>query len=475
MARVDTTEERVTSEHAPAAQRLAAFVTQCAFSELPGEVINAAKLHLLDVVGCGLAAHGVGAAEYLQDKELELGSHGTSSVIGMGESRAAPLAALANGILCHALDFDDTHEGAISHISAVVVPAALATAEIKAMSGRDLLTAVVAANEVVARIGMEAAPSYMKTGFHPTSVCGVFGAAAAAARLRGLDERKTVRAFGIAGSLASGLFEYLEDGSRTKAIHAGWAAHAGLMAAMLANAGAEGPATVLEGRFGVLTSYFRLNPPNPVGQEWKLGEQWETPAISYKRYPSCHFTHSAMDGARRMLDQGLDPHAIHDILVGVPASAVPLVLEPVDHKLRPRSPFDAKFSLQYSLASMLVHGEVDISTYQPQRIVDEQVLDVARLVRFEVENFDRYPGVLPSRVTIQTNDGATHTSFSPENGIPLPFTRNDIIRKFRANASLALPVAEVRALERNLLELESAENVQASILPIRNATPRGAG
>ncbi|MDX6469669.1 MAG: hypothetical protein QOF75_1472, partial [Gaiellaceae bacterium] len=241
-----------------AAAQLASFATALDYDDIPSEVTEAAKLHILDAYGCAVGAYGEGAAAYVRTAAREIAGVGAATVVGEDSGWAPAAAALSNGALVHALDFDDTHTPSISHISAVVVPAALAVAEAHGRTGRDLVTAVVAGSEAVARIGSTVSSEYMKTGFHPSSVCGVFGAALAASRLRGLDAEATTNALGIAGSMASGLFEYLANGSTAKVVNVGWAAHAGVMAAALAAAGGDGPATVLEGRFGVFGTHFRL-------------------------------------------------------------------------------------------------------------------------------------------------------------------------------------------------------------------------
>jgi 2-methylcitrate dehydratase PrpD len=312
----------------------------------------------------------------------------------------------------------------------------------------------------------------MKTGFHPTSVCGVFGATLAAARLRGLTETPTTYALGIAGSMASGLFEYLSDGSTTKAVNAGWAAHGGVLAALLAEAGGDGPVTVLEGRFGVFATHFRLEFRGSLGDEWGLGTRWETPAISFKPYPACHFIHTALDVARSLLDDGLDPLELDDVLVAVPEPAVPLVLEPWPDKIRPRTPFDAKFSLPYSLAAMFLRGEVGIDTYAPAAIADDQVLDLAARVRYEIEEFPSYPTALPARVTVTTRDGERLTRVRPEGSSHAPIDQAKIVSKYRVNAELALSSSDALELESALLGLEEHVDLSSALASIRRAQRR---
>jgi 2-methylcitrate dehydratase PrpD len=449
------------------AAELASFATALDYDEIPAEVTAAAKLHILDACGCALGAYRQGDAAYVRAAARELGGSGPASVVGEERGWAAAAAAFSNGALVHALDFDDTHTPSVTHISAVVVPAALAVAEAHDRSGRDLVAAVVAGSEAVARIGSTVSSEYMKTGFHPTSVCGVFGAALAAARLRGLDGEATKNALGIAGSMASGLFEYLADGSTAKVVNAGWAAHAGVMAAALAAAGGDGPATVLEGRFGVFATHFRLS--DPATSDWELGARWELPSIAFKPYPACHFVHSALDAARGLLADGLDPARIAEVLVAVPEAAVPLVLEPREHKLRPRSPFDAKFSLPYSLATMLVRGAVGLAAYRPDAIADEDVLRMAARVEYVVERFPDYPAVLPTRLTVRSRDGDEVTRLAPEGSAPTRLTADEVRAKFLANAALGLEPADALELESALLSIDDRHDLHDALAPLRRA------
>ncbi len=239
-------------------------------------------------------------------------------------------------MLCHGLDYDDTHTASGTHVSVAVVPAALASAEASGADGRETLTAMVAGMEFVTRLGMAAPFAFHQRGFHPTSVCGIFGATAAAARLQGLDSATTINAVGIAGSMASGLFAYLTDGSQTKPIHPGWAAQSGIMATRLAAHGATGPAAVFEGRFGVFPA-FTGHDHAPLEEQFAdLGTRWETPRIAFKPFPACHFVHACLEALSEIVvDPRFEAGDVDEIVALVPADAVPLVLEPVSAKLAP--------------------------------------------------------------------------------------------------------------------------------------------
>jgi 2-methylcitrate dehydratase PrpD len=441
-----------------AAERFAGWGLEIGLESVPPPVVEAAKLHVLDVIGCGLAADGLGVATEGRWTMAELGGEPESSVIGLDALLPAPSAAFANAMLCHGLDFDDTHSDSVAHVSTVVVPAALAIAEAQGASGADLLAAVIAGNEIVTRIGMATPGAFHRRGFHSTAVCGIFGATAAAARLGGLSQIQAASALGIAGSMASGLFAYLDDATATKPIHPAWAAHGALLAARLAAHGAEGPPGVLEGRFGVFHAF--VDTRVDLGPQLAdLGERWETTRIAFKAYPACHFSHGAL-GAAEILRERLEPAQIAQVVVTVPKAGVPLVLEPAASKVAPRSEYEAKFSLQYSTAAMLVHGHVGLSTYASDALADARVLDLARRVRYETKDYASYPAAFPGGVRIVLRDGRTleadlpYQPGAPEN----PITAEQVRAKFRENAALA--DGGYGELEERILTLERAPDVR---------------
>jgi 2-methylcitrate dehydratase PrpD len=444
---------------ATAAERFAAFALELELDTLPEEVVEAAKLHVLDVLGCGLAAHGLGIAGEGRQAMAELGGEPESSVIRLETGLPAPNAAFANAMLCHGLDFDDTHSDSVSHVSTVVVPAAAALAEARGADGRELLTAIVAGNEIVTRIGMATPGAFHRRGFHPTAICGIFGATAAAARLSGLSVAETASALGIAGSMASGLFAYLDDATATKPIHPAWAAHGALVAVRLAALGAEGPPGVLEGRFGLYHAFvdtrIDLEP-----QLADLGERWETPRIAFKAFPACHFIHGSL-GATASLVGSIDPDEIEEIVVTVPEAGVSLVLEPAESKVAPRTDYEGKFSLQYSTAAMLVHGRVGLATYTPDALGDDRVLGLARKVRYEIKEYASYPAAFPGGVRIVLGDGDTldadlpYQLGAPEN----PMSAEQVREKFRENAALA--GGSFESLEEAVLDLDHRDDLHA--------------
>ena len=454
-----------------AAETIAGFATSLTLDDIPTDVLEDAKLHVLDVLGCGLAAHASAIATEGRSTMAELGGEPQATVIGLADRLPAAYAAFANAMLCHGLDFDDTHSDSVSHVSTVVAPAALAAGELQAAGGRDVVAAIVAGNEIVCRLGMAASGRFHARGFHPTAVCGIFGGAAAVARVAGADAETTTRSLGIVGSMASGLFAYLADGTPTKPIHPAWAAHGAHIAARLAHHGASGPQSVIEGKFGLYHAFLgaEAGEIDIESHLADLGRRWETPRIAYKPYPVCHFMHGSLGAtAEAMRGRLLTADEIEEVVVTVPEAGVSLVLEPAAQKRAPRSEYEGKFSLQYSAASMLVRGHVGVGDFTDEAIADPAVLAVARKVRYETREYPTYPQAFPGGVRVTLTSGETlegdlpHQRGGPEN----PLSADEVRAKFRDNASLALAGRAVSELEEAILGLERHEDLGAALAPL---------
>jgi 2-methylcitrate dehydratase PrpD len=455
-----------------AAETIAGWATGLALDDVPEDVAEAAKLHLLDTLGCGLAAHATGVAGEGRATMEELGGEEQATVIGTTRRLPAANAAFANAMLCHGLDFDDTHSDSVSHVSTVTGPAALASGEQQGAAGRDVLAAIVAGNEVVCRVGMAASGEFHRRGFHPTAICGIFGGVAAVARLSGLGPEATTAALGIAGSFASGLFAYLADGTPTKPMHPAWAAHGAHIASRLAFHGAVGPRSVLEGKFGIYHAFVGAEEGSVdiEGQLADLGSRWETPRIAYKPFPVCHFMHGSLGAAAEgAAGRTFAADEIDDVLVRVPAAGVSLVLEPAELKQTPRSEYEGKFSLQYSVASQLVRGHVAVGDFTDEAIADPDVLAVAAKVRYETREYASYPQAFPGGVVVGLADGSSfEVDFPYQKGGPEnPLSSDEVRDKYRENAALALSESAAASLEEAVLTLEEQADLAAALAPLQ--------
>jgi 2-methylcitrate dehydratase PrpD len=328
---------------------------------LPSQLRHAAARRVLDLMGNSLLAHTQPVAASVLAVVRGWGGSGPATVIGSGDRLPVPSAALVNGTLAHAMDFDDSHLLSLLHPSASVIPAALATAQAQEAGGHDLLDAITVGTEITIRLGLagydpESGNSiFFERGQHATSICGTVGAAVAVAMLLGAGPAHLASAIGIAASMGSGLLEANRTGGTIKRLHCGWAAHAGTVAAQLAQAGITGPPTVLEGRFGFLQAWCGDH-ANPSAITDGLGERWETNQIVLKPYPCNHFTHPAIDAALQLRAQGLHPSDVSDITLGAPTSALRTIGEPVAIKASPTTGYAAAFSGPYAVAAALLGG-----------------------------------------------------------------------------------------------------------------------
>ena len=445
----------------PAAKVLGEWAARLRAEDIPPAVRDNAALRVLDTIGCALA----GAREEHAPSVLALvsrwGGPGLSTVWGTTLTAAPPQAALANGALAHGLDFDDTHADSVCHASAVLVPAVLALAESERLGGRDALTALVAGYEAMIRIGMAAPGRFHERGWHATAVCGAFGAALAAGKSLGLDASRLTAAVGIAGSMASGVMEFLEDGSWVKRLHPGWAAQSGIQAAALAQEGFTGPATALEGRLGFYRAALG-DAPDIAKQLKNLGDEWETVRSSFKLYPCCHLNHAYLDAVASLKRaEGFRPEQVEEVECLVPAGEVPIVCEPAAAKLRPRSPYDAKFSLAFCVAAALVGDRVGIGTFTEEGIREPGALALAARVRFTVDPSSPYPRTFPGWVKVRLRDGRMLEAReeSQRGGPEMPIAPDEVIAKFRDNAARLMPPARVEALESAVLGMERARNL----------------
>lgn len=336
--------------------RLADFAASTHASAIPDDVKTRAVALMTDLAASAIRAAGDCRSSDVTLRmvdRLGLGNGGPCTVFGLGRRFGAGAAALLNGTFGHSLDFDDTHADSSLHPSAPVVPAALAAAELTDTSGEALAAAIVIGLEVCCRLGMALDPAaHYARGFHPTATAGVFGAAAAAGRLFGLDATQMEAAFGVAASQASGSLQFLENGAWNKRYQVGEAAMKGLIAASLAAEGFVGAADALTGKYGFLRGY--TDGADPAHAVADLGSVWETLRIGVKPYPACRYTHAAIDGLLDLCERhDLVSADITRIVVGLHRNGIALVGAPINEKRRARTVVDGQFSMPFAAAVVL--------------------------------------------------------------------------------------------------------------------------
>ena len=433
----------------PLSSDLAQWASRIQFDDLPADVVEATKLRVMDVIGLSLAGAETAFGKSTRDAIAAMSPAGPCRILGFGDRVGVTAAAFANGALSQALEYDDTHNESIVHMSSPAVAAALALSEFASVTGRELITAIALGNEISCRVGSVSSGELHKRGFHPTGLFATFGAAYLVARILGLDAERMARAAGIAGSFASGLLECWVDGTQTKFLHPGWSAQSGITAAMLARAGVTGPAQVFEGRWGLFASH--VQDPNAHRDFARinagLGSHWESRNSSFKPFPAAHVIHPYISAAIRLRDRhAIQAADIESVDCPVTGFIVSIVCEPVAEKHAPASDSHGRVSLQYSIAEALYFGELGKKAYSDQSRRNPDILALARKVRYRVDPDYPGPGRFKGAVTVTLKDGRQFTEIEEYNrgSFENPMTYQELRAKFDDNASGFLS-AEARA------------------------------
>lgn len=429
---------------------LARFVVETRATDLPPDVVHATKRCIANVVGVALHAAADASLDILLGTFEDEGGHARATVWGTRVRTTLQNAALANGYLAHLDDFDDTHFPTVIHPSAPTVPAAWALAEARNASGGELVAAVALGIEVCCRIGLAVHPWHYDAGWHITGTAGVFGAAAAAGRLLGLDLPQMVACFGIAGTQAAGVREVF--GSMTKAFHAGRAAQAGVAAALLAARGFTSATAILEGRrgFGPVLSGRHDFARATDG----LGTRWEIHNNGLKPYACGVVCHPLIDACCALRERS---GVRADTVTAIEAQVHPLVLELVD---RPDVAvgLEGKFSAQHCMAVALVDGAAGPTQFTDAKPHDPAIAALRRRVRL---TRDDHLGEDEARVRLTLADGTAveyhvaHAVGSPDN----PMTDEHLDRKFRTLTAGRCSDERREALLRELRRIDQLPRV----------------
>jgi 2-methylcitrate dehydratase PrpD len=447
--------------------RIAGFVLELELGAIPVNVQRLARLHIADALGVGLASSSVSAfGGFARELRRSAPLAGPATVLGAPDGTEPSMAALINGTLMHSLEYDDTHMASIVHGSAVIVPAALAAGEAAGLS-LDAIVALVAAGwEALVRIGAASQGGFQRRGFQVTSVGGVLIAALLAARARGLDRRTSIDAMGIAGSQAGGIFEFLSNGSTVKALHPGWAAHSGFWAAACAAAGMTGPATVLEGRFGLFNTYAgdaQSGARLAVGLD-TLGTQWMLEEAAFKFHPCCHYIHSYVESARELVAQAGGVDAVDTVHCRVAPGMAPVICEPWDGKQNVRNGTEAKHSLPYCVALAMLGLPIDVTSMTAES-VDARATALAQRIEWSPYEESRFPARFDAAMSVTLKDGRVlhHVIDDVFGSATRQASEGDVRAKFVGNASRALDPKRVDDVWQAVLQGGALADLQRAL------------
>ncbi len=448
----------------PLTRHLASFCHGLRYETLPPEVVERTKYFFLDYLGVAVRGSLSDSSQPLYRMAAGLSGTGASTVLGHKEKAGVPYAALLNGTAAHSLELDDTHQGGSIHLGVSVFSAALAVAEQRGASGKDFIAAAVAGFEVAARLAMALRPKeHYSRGFHPTATCGAFGAAVSAARLLGLKEDQLISALGIAGSQAAGSMEFLTDGAWTKRLHPGWAAFSGIHAALLAQEGFIGPATIVEGGNGFLNSYSSRPDPGHITDG--LGTDFQILQTAVKPHACCRYTQAPIDAVLALIkEHNLHPQDVEQATIGMLETGIPVICEPAERKYHPVNVVDAQFSLPFGIAVALVRRRAGLEEFTSAMLRDPVVLELMPRVGYarDPELEKNYPREWPAwaRLTLREDRQVYAQVRFPKGDPENPLSWDELAEKYWALAGAVWEGEKLNLVQGRVQDLENENNLR---------------
>jgi len=438
-------------------ERIARFIVETKDDQIPNEAFKAAKRSFVDCLGVALGGSKQPEGAMITELVKELGGNDEAGVIGGGFKTSVPQAALANGVIAHALDYDDISTKFLAHPSVSLVPAILALAEKRRISGKEALSSYIIGFEAGANLGHIMGMTFFGRGWHATSILNSIGAGAAASRILRLNVQETRIALGIAASLAGGL--KINFGTMTKPLHTGNAARNGILAAMLAHKGFTAHESALEGPNGLCQLYSGIECDLEQLKE-TLGKTWFilSPGIKYKPYPCCASIAGCADAILELKKKyAILPEDVSEIECRVS----PLMIETGASIHSPRTGQEGRFSLEYDMAIAIIDGELSLKQYTDEKVNAPEVRDLIRKVK---TTFPKDIGIgmeEPQEVVIRCKDGRhlSHRVEKHKGTAENPLTDDELSSKFRDCASLALSAEGAEEALRLVWHLDELKEI----------------
>ena len=445
-------------------RKLSDFYASLDYEDLTPQVVDRAKYYCLDYLTVASRGSQVPSSVAMRNALKTLGTVGDSVVMGTSLRASPDYAALANGTAAHSLEMDDINNDASIHPAVPTFPAAFACGDLERVSGRQFITAIVAGYDLMIRLGRALDPrKHYARGFHPTGTCGTFGATAVASRLLGLDATQTSWAMGIAGSQAAGSLEFLAQGAWTKRMHPGWAAHGGLIAALLAREGFIGPTTIFEGRDGFLHGYSDEADGSKALEG--LGSLFYINKVSIKPHACCRYKQGPVDCLLEIVrEHSVKPEEVEKVTVGVLKAGFNVVAAPEEQKRNPQNVVDAQFSMPFGAAVAIIYGRASLDEYTEDAIARPEVKELMSKVEcvqdpaLEVN----YPSQWPAWVKVQTRNGGSfraeiqYPKGDPENSL----SWDEIKDKFRNVTRPVIPADRQEDIIGAIDSLEELEDIR---------------
>ena len=450
---------------------LASFYSGLGYEDLSPQVVDRAKYFCLDYLGVAIRGSLTPSSKAIHGALKTFSPNGDSVIMGTSLRASPEYAALANGAAAHSLEMDDVQNDSSSHPAVATFPAAFACADVAGargdppVDGRSLIAAVTAGYDVMVRLGIGLDPrKHYARGFHPTGTCGTFGVAVVASRLLGLDARETAWAMGVAGSQAAGSLEFLADGAWTKRMHPGWAAHSGIIAALLSGQGFVGPTTILEGRDGFLHGY--TDDADEAKVLDGLGDTFYINKVSIKPHACCRYNQGPLDCILEIVrENGLTAADVEKVTVGILQAGYNVVAAPEEQKRNPKNVVDAQFSMPFGAAVAILNGRATLDEYTEESLTDplvKELMDKVSCVQDPALEVN-YPSRWPAWGEVTTGDGRTlraeieFPKGDPENAL----SWQELKDKFRNLTGPVITADRQEAIIASVDSLDSLEDVRA--------------
>ncbi len=444
--------------------KLASFYSALDYEALSPQVVDRAKYFCLDYLAVALRGSTTPSSASMQKVVRTLSPGGDSVIMGTSFRASPEYAALANGTAAHSLEMDDVNNDSSLHPGVAVFPAIFACGDLvesqdrAPIQGRDVIVSTATGYDLMIRLGRALDPrKHYARGFHPTGTCGTFAAALVASNLLGLDTERTSWALGIAGSQAAGSLEFLAQGAWTKRMHPGWAAHSGLVAAIMAKEGFIGPTSILEGRDGFLHGYSDAS--DVAKTDEGLGDVFYINKTSIKPHACCRYNQGPIDCILDIVHtNNLKPQEVEKVKVGVLKAGFNVVAAPEEQKRNPKNVIDAQFSMPFGAAIAITYGQASLDEYTEDMLGRSDIKDLMNRVEcvqdpaLEVN----YPSQWPAWVEVETRDGRTlksqieYPKGDPENAL----SWDELKDKFR---NLTQPVISPSRQEEIINAVDSLE------------------
>lgn len=429
------------------------FIVETDYEQIPRDVVKLAKRSILDGLGCILAGTEEASGKIITEYVKEMGGNPEASVIGGGFKTSAPQAALANGTMGHALDYDDVAVNWLGHPTIALLPAVLAIGEREKLSAREVLEGYIIGFEVTAKLGAAIGMGHYAWGWHATATLGTMGAAAAAAKMLRLDAHQTKMALGIAASLAGGTRQNF--GTMTKPFHAGSASRNGTVAALLAKRGFTADGAILESPMGFCSLFSGGADYDIAKAAAGLGTPFAilSPGVSMKPYPCCYLTHRCIDAILYLaMEHGIRAEDV-ELVECRTSEFVPQVLI---HS-QPKAALEGKFSMQYCMAIALLDRQVGLKQFTDEKVLDPKAQELLKRVKFvhpEGASFNE-------AVTIKLKDGRElcHEVANPKGDPQNPMTDEELTAKYRGCANIVLSPQETQNSLEMVSHLEDLKDI----------------